>query len=123
MSLSAPQALALWRAALVGSLRGGGPDLTSRQAALLLTVYLAEPPHTVRGLAAGLAISKAAVSRGLDRLSRLGFVRRRVDETDRRSVLVHRTPAGEAFLARFASLVVTAERDATAVLPAPPPAG
>jgi DNA-binding MarR family transcriptional regulator len=108
MSLSAPQALALWRAALVGSLRSGGADLTARQSALLLTVYLTEPPHTVRGLAADLAISKAAVSRALDRLSKLGLVRRRVDEADRRSVLVHRTPGGADHLAGFAALIVAA---------------
>jgi DNA-binding MarR family transcriptional regulator len=111
--LSAPQALALWRGALAASLRSGGPDLTSRQAVLLLTVYLTEPPHTVRGLAADLAISKAAVSRALDRLSKLGFVRRRVDEADRRSVLVHRTGAGDAFLAGFAGLIVASAAEAT----------
>jgi len=121
MALSAAAALALWRAALVGSLRRGGPDLTSRQKALLLTVYLTDPPHTVRGLAADLAVSKAAVSRALNRLSRLGLVRRRVDEADRRSVLVQRTAAGSDFLAGFAEVVIEAERSATA--DRDPPAG
>ena len=38
MTLTAPQALNLWRVALVESLRRGGPDLTARQIAVLLTV-------------------------------------------------------------------------------------
>lgn len=112
MALSAPQALNLWRAALVESLRRGGPDLTSRQVAVLLTVYLTVPPHTVRGLAAGLAVSKAAISRALDRLSQLDLVRRKVDDADRRSVLVQRTVKGSVFLSDFADLIVAAERAA-----------
>jgi DNA-binding MarR family transcriptional regulator len=114
MALTAPQALNLWRGALVESLRRGGPDLSARQVAVLLTVYLTEPPHTVRGLAAALKVSKAAVSRSLDRLGRLELVRRRVDESDRRSVLVQRTSRGTVFLADFADLVIAAEREASA---------
>ncbi|MBM3546657.1 MAG: MarR family transcriptional regulator [Alphaproteobacteria bacterium] len=118
MALSAPQALNLWRGALVESLRRGGPDLTARQVAVLLTVYLTAPPHTVRGLASGLKVSKAAISRSLDRLSQLELVRRRVDEADRRSVLVQKTVRGSDFLAEFADLVIAAERDVSAA-PAP----
>jgi DNA-binding MarR family transcriptional regulator len=70
------EALDLWRNVLVTSVRRAGPDLSSRQLALLLTVYLTQPPHTVRGLAATLNISKPAISRALDRLGRLGFIRR-----------------------------------------------
>jgi DNA-binding MarR family transcriptional regulator len=111
MSLTAPQALNLWRATLVESLRRGGPDLTARQVAVLLTVYLTAPPHTVRGLAADLKVSKAAVSRALDRLGQLELVRRKVDDADRRSVLVQRTLKGSVFLSEFAELVMSAERD------------
>ena len=35
------------------------PDLTMRQAAILLTVYLEAPPHTVRGLAERLGRDEA----------------------------------------------------------------
>ena len=114
MTLTAPQALNLWRSALVESLRRGGPDLTSRQIAVLLTVYLEPPPHTVRGLAAGLNVSKAAISRSLDRLGQLDLVRRKVDEADRRSVLVQRTVRGSVFLSDFADMVISAERGARA---------
>lgn len=103
-------ALELWRGALVASVRNAGPDLSARQLAILLTVYLVEPPHTVRGLAAGLDISKPAVTRALDRLSSLGFVRRKRDEADRRNIFVQRTVKGSVFLTEFADFVIQAER-------------
>jgi DNA-binding MarR family transcriptional regulator len=101
-------ALGLWRKALVASVRRDGPDLSARQMALLLTVYLCDPPHTVRGLAATLAISKPAITRALDRLSALGFVKRKRDAEDRRNVLVQRTVAGSVFLSEFSELVIEA---------------
>jgi DNA-binding MarR family transcriptional regulator len=82
----------------------GQADLTTRQMAVLLHVYLEPPPHTVRGLAATLEISKPAVTRALDRLSQLGFVRRKRDDTDRRSILVQRTVSGSVFLREFADI-------------------
>ena len=45
------QALDLWRRTVVSSVRLAAPDLTARQMALLLNVYLTPPPHTVRGMA------------------------------------------------------------------------
>ncbi len=52
------QALQLWRRATVESVRRDAPDLSARQIALLLTVYLTSPPHTVRGMARDLGASK-----------------------------------------------------------------
>ena len=80
------------------------PDMTQRQFALLLQVYLGPPPHTVRGLATELSMSKPAVTRALDRLSALGLLKRSPDAVDRRSVLVKRTVAGAIFLRDFADL-------------------
>jgi len=97
--------LDLWRRTLSESVRRDGPDLSARQMALLLTVYLTEAPHTVRGLAQHLNISKPAITRALDRLGMLGLVRRKRDEDDKRSVLVQETDKGEAFLADFAELM------------------
>jgi DNA-binding MarR family transcriptional regulator len=74
----------------------------------LLTVYLTPPPHTVRGLAAELGISKPAVTRALDRLGREGFARRKIDAADRRSVLVQRTVKGSVYLSDFADAVTHA---------------
>ena len=102
------QALDLWRRALVASVRLAAPDLSARQMSILLTVYLTPPPHTVRGLAGGRNISKPAVTRAIDRLTEIEFVRRKVDEQDRRSVLVQRTVRGSVFLREFGELIVTA---------------
>ncbi|MBU0725774.1 MAG: MarR family transcriptional regulator [Alphaproteobacteria bacterium] len=114
--LTQNQALDLWRAALVNSVRADAPDLSARQMAVLLTAYLTPPPHTVRGLAQTLNISKPAITRALDRLGELGLLKRRVDEADRRSVLVQRTVKGSVFLSDFSTLVI----DAAAAQDAPP---
>lgn len=106
------QALDLWRGAIVESVRRDGPDLSARQMALLLTVYLTPPPHTVRGLATSLNISKPAITRALDRLSELGLIKRKTDDQDRRSVLVQRTVKGSVFLREFGDMIVVASREA-----------
>ncbi len=99
------KSLDLWRHALVASVRSDAPDLSARQMALMLSVYLGEGPHTVRGLAQALLISKPAVSRALDRLGELGYVRRQRDDMDRRNVLVQRTGEGGRFLSEFSRLI------------------
>ena len=104
LKLTAAQALELWHTVAVAALHRELPDLTARQFALLLQVYLASPPHTVRGLAEQLNMSKPAVTRALDRLSDLGYVRRKQDQEDRRSVLVQRTVKGSVFLREFGDL-------------------
>ena len=119
LSLNSNQALNLWRKAVVEGVRNEAPDLTARQMAVLLTVYLTSPPHTVRGLSAELGIAKPAVTRALDRLSALDLVRRRRDESDRRSIEVQRTVKGSVFLSEFADRVT---RAAGASMPGPAPA-
>lgn len=118
MKLTQPQALDLWRRVLAKSLAANGADLTARQMLLLLTVYRTEGPHTVRGLAATLGISKPAVTRALDRLGQLELARRKRDEKDRRNVLVQRTVKGSVFLTDFAT---TVSETASAVTAAAPP--
>jgi DNA-binding MarR family transcriptional regulator len=108
IDLKAVQALDLWRGAIVESVRRDSPDLSARQMALLLTVYLTPPPHTVRGLATSLNVSKPAVTRALDRLSEFGLIKRKVDDADRRSVLVQRTVKGSVYLREFADIIVAA---------------
>lgn len=73
--------------------------------ALMLSVYLGDAPHTVRGLASALKISKPAVSRALDRLGELGYIRRQRDDLDRRNVLVQKTSDGAGFLTEFSRLI------------------
>ena len=98
MTLGRNEALAMWRRLLLAGMGPPTGELTQRQLALLATLYTAEGPHTVRGLATGLAMSKPAVCRALDRLERLGVARRKEDEADRRNVLVQRTVKGAVFM-------------------------
>ncbi len=108
VNLRQDEALELWCEALSASVRDDGPDLSTRQMAIVLTVYTSPPPHTVRALAEALRIAKPAVSRALDRLSILGFIRRARDEADRRIVHVQRTVKGAVFLSEFADQIAEA---------------
>ncbi len=109
--LKPSQVLALWHRVLVSALNRSLPDLTQRQFALFLEVYLAPPPHTVRGLAKTLNMSKPAVTRAIDRLEKLEFVRRKTDERDKRSILVQRSVKGSVFLREFADMAAEAARE------------
>jgi len=100
--------LDVWRRAMVDNVRRDAPDLSARQMAVLLTVYMTPPPHTVRGLAELLKISKPAVTRALDRLGELSLARRKTDPKDRRSVVVQRTVKGSVYLAEFAEIIADA---------------
>ena len=90
-----------WMQALIGSVRSGQPDLTNRQMALMLLVYLTPGPHTVRGLAGTLGVSKPVITRALNTLGALGYLRRVRDEADRRNVFVAKTETGQQFLESF----------------------
>ena len=100
------------RDTVVALVRRDGPDLSARQLGVFLTVYLNDGPHTVRGLAAELNVSKPAITRPLDRLGELDLARRKVDPMDRRSVLVQRTLKGAAFLRDMRSIMAQAEQEA-----------
>ncbi|UYY60235.1 MarR family transcriptional regulator [Sphingomonas sp. S2-65] len=95
------QSLSSWKNTLIDYVRSGEPDLTNRQMALLMLVYLDPGPHTVRGLARALNVSKPVVTRALNRLGTLGYLRRQRDDTDKRNIFVARTPEGAEFLAEF----------------------
>ncbi|WP_254601929.1 MarR family transcriptional regulator [Sphingomonas bacterium] len=94
-----------WMQTLVGYVRSGKPDLTNRQMALLLLVYLTTGPHTVRGLAQSLGVSKPVVTRALNTLGALGYLRRERDEADRRNIFIAHTDIGAKFLEGFGELI------------------
>jgi len=100
-----------WMRALVGYVRSGEPDLTNRQMALLMIVYLTPGPHTVRGLAKVLGVSKPVVTRALNTLGALSYLRRERDQDDRRNVFVVRTQTGADFLEGFKRNIRGSERD------------
>lgn len=99
------QALRLWRQVHLDLVRDGQADLSARQTAILLTVYLELPPHTVRGLAKQLGVTKPVITRALDTLGKLGLLTRKRDEEDRRNVVIQRTVAGALAVERLGDLV------------------
>jgi len=100
------QALRLWEDVVFALVRDSEQDLTFRQMAVLLTVYLEPPPHTVRGLAQKLGVTKPVITRALDTMGRLGLVSRRRDDVDRRNVLVQRTVAGSLAVEHLGDIIV-----------------
>jgi len=98
--------LGKWMQTLVDYVRSGEPDLTNRQMALLLLVYLKPGPHTVRGLARALNVSKPVITRALNRLGALGYLRRQRDDADKRNIFVARTDEGAEFLEEFGQFVI-----------------
>jgi DNA-binding MarR family transcriptional regulator len=101
------RALDLWRGVTVATVRGDEPDLTSRQMAILMTVYLEPGPHTVKGLAGTLDVGKPAVTRALDTLSAYGLIRRGRDPRDARNVNVQRTVKGAVWLSDFGDAITS----------------
>jgi DNA-binding MarR family transcriptional regulator len=89
-------------------------DLSSRQLGCMLICYQSDGPHTVRGLASKLNVSKPAITRAIDKLSEQDLVQRKPDPSDRRSVLVGRTTKGNAFIREIRSIILQAERRASA---------
>lgn len=100
------QALRLWHDVSLALVRDGDVDLSARQMTILLTIYLEAPPHTVRGLAAKLDVTKPVITRALDTMGAIGLVTRRRDEADRRNVIIQRTVEGALFVERLADLIV-----------------
>ena len=109
--ITADRLAAILRDTIVGTVRRDGPDLSARQFGVFLITYIEEGPHTVRGLAARLSVSKPAITRSLDRLTELGLAKRGPDPRDRRSVLVQRTRKGTDFLADVKELLGAALKD------------
>jgi len=110
--LSGHKGLRLWMQTLTNSVKSDVPDLTSRQTAILMRVYLESQPHTVRGLAAALSVSKPVITRAVDTLSTLGLLKRTRDEKDKRNVLIQRTVKGAVFLTDFAEMMEHANAQA-----------
>ena len=117
-----PRMLRLWRQVMLADVRDRAPDLTMRQMSILLSIYMTEPPHTVRGLAAEHRVAKPVITRALHTLARLGLARRKRDEADGRSILVQRTVKGAVFLSELSDRLVEAERALDAEEAEAPPA-
>jgi DNA-binding MarR family transcriptional regulator len=110
VQLKRSEALGLLHDVALDSIRRNGPDLSQRQLCILLTIYMEPPPHTVRGLAAKLGVTKPVITRALDSMGELDLVSRRRDEADKRNVIIQRTVKGALFLEDLSDLVVQRAR-------------
>jgi DNA-binding MarR family transcriptional regulator len=96
------QALSLWLDVTAQAVKSKGPDLTARQTAMMLTIYLEPGPHTVRGLAKKLGVGKPVIVRAIDALSDANMLVRVPDPADRRNVFIEGTDFGASQLADYA---------------------
>lgn len=110
VELRALQSLKLWHDVHLDLVHQGG-DLSSRQIAILLTIYLEPPPHTVRGLARKLGVTKPVITRALDTMGKLDLVARRRDEADRRNVIIQRTVAGALAVERLGDVITARAKE------------
>jgi DNA-binding MarR family transcriptional regulator len=101
------QALRLWHDVTLDLVRDGDQDLSARQVTILLTIYLETPPHTVRGLASKLGVTKPAITRALDTMGKMELVSRRRDDADRRNVVVQRTVKGALYVEKLGDVIVS----------------
>ncbi len=100
------QALKFWHSVHLAEVHDDSPDLSVRQMAILLTIYLEPPPHTVRGLAAKLKVTKPVITRALNAMGKLELVTRKRDPKDLRNVIIQRTVKGTLFLDKLGDLIV-----------------
>jgi DNA-binding MarR family transcriptional regulator len=112
LSLRPSQALRLWHDVTLDIVKDGEQDLSARQTAILLTIYLEAPPHTVRGLAAKLGVTKPAITRALDTMGKLELVSRQA----RRSGPAQRASCNEPwkgalFVERFGDAIIARGKD------------
>jgi DNA-binding MarR family transcriptional regulator len=116
--LRSSQALRLWRevteamvvAPASDPAAPDARDLTQRQLAILLVVYLEPPPHTVRALAARLNVTKPVITRALDTMGEAGLIDRYRDPDDGRNVLIKRTLGGSLYCERLSERIIAHAR-------------
>ncbi len=111
LHLRSSQALRLWREVTEQGVRNAAPDLTQRQLALLLVIYLESPPHMVRELAGRLNVSKPVITRALNTMGELQLVDRYRDPSDKRNVLIKRTVAGSLYLETLSEHIIACAKE------------
>jgi DNA-binding MarR family transcriptional regulator len=106
------RALSFWHNVTATALKQMPVDLSARQTAVLLNVYLMQPPHSIKSLADDLMISKPAVCRAIDALEASKLVKRIRDREDKRNVLIQRTVKGSVYLSEFADIILSMSKEA-----------
>jgi DNA-binding MarR family transcriptional regulator len=97
--------LNLWCKILLRGMKEVKLDLSTRQTAILLSIYLGKETQSVKTLAENLGISKAAICRALDVLCTEGLVKRKRDDADKRQVGLVKTIKGMLFLSEMAEII------------------
>ena len=111
-STRATRALSFWHSVTAAALKTLPVDLSARQTAVLLHVYLVPVTHSVKDLARELAISKPAICRAVDALEKAKLVKRLRDRADQRNVLIQRTAKGTHYLSEFADIILNMSKAA-----------
>ena len=106
------RALSFWHGVTATALKQMPLDLSARQTAILLSVYLMPAPHSIKSLADALLISKPAICRAIDALEKAKLVKRQRDRQDKRNVLIQRTAKGLAYLNEFADIILRRSKEA-----------
>jgi DNA-binding MarR family transcriptional regulator len=106
------KALTFWQGVNTIALQRMPVDLSARQTSTLLHVYLNAEPHTIKSLSEILEMSKPAVCRAIDALETAKLVKRTIDRSDRRNVLIARTAKGTAYVQEFADIIMMASKEA-----------
>lgn len=102
--------LAFWQRVTAAALKKMPYDLSARQTAILLYIYVAPAPHSIKNLSRQLSISKPAVCRAVDVLEHARLIKRSRDRSDLRNILIQRTVKGSGYLKEYASLILQASR-------------
>ncbi len=106
------RALSFWHGVTAAALRQMPLDLSARQTAALLHVYLVQQQHSIKSLAEELGISKPAICRAVDALEKAKLVKRSRDKQDKRNVIIQRTVKGSVFLSEFADIILQVSKEA-----------
>jgi DNA-binding MarR family transcriptional regulator len=104
-------ALSFWHGVTATALQKMPVDLSSRQTAILLHIYLMPSPHSIKKLAEEIPISKPAICRAVDTLENAKLVRRIRDKNDKRNVSIQRTVKGSVYLSEFADIILSMSKD------------
>lgn len=105
------RALSFWHGVTSVALQKMPVDLSARQTAVLLNIYLMPSPHSIKSLAEELMISKPAICRAVDALENAKLVKRLRDKQDKRNVIIQRTVKGSVYLSEFADIILSASKE------------
>ncbi len=82
----------------------------------VLEVLMMNGPLNMSEISNGLYKENANITRIIDKLEKNGFVERKKSPTDRRAILIHLTPAGEAIFKELIPVLINELKSATSTI-------